>query len=192
MFAVADCTGHGVPGAMVSVICNSALFRSINEYGLIEPKDILDKTREFVISSFEDVNDGMDISFCSWNKKTNIIKFSGAYNPIAIIDNNELIELKGDRQPIGKLHEFLQPFTQQEYKLQKGSQVYLYSDGYADQFGGKGDKKFGPKKFRELLISIQGESMEEQKSILNISLKKWMKESNAEQIDDVCMIGIKI
>jgi serine phosphatase RsbU (regulator of sigma subunit) len=192
LFAAADCTGHGVPGAMVSVVCNNALNRSVREYGLVDPGKILDKTRELVIEEFEksdeDVRDGMDIALCSL--EGNMLKFAGAYNPLWIIRNGEILETKADKQPIGRLFDKLTPFTTYSIELIKGDSIYIFSDGYVDQFGGEKGKKFKAKAFRQLLLSIQEKSMENQRVIINEAFENW--KGDLEQIDDVCVIGVKV
>ena len=159
-FAAADCTGHGVPGAMVSVICNNGLNRSVREHQLTTPGEILDKTREIVIQEFEkseeEVKDGMDIALCSISN--NILKYAGANNPLWIIRNNELIEIKANKQPIGKF-DFSKPFDTHEFTLEKGDSIYVFSDGYPDQFGGIKGKKYKSSNFKKLLLSIQDKSM---------------------------------
>jgi serine phosphatase RsbU (regulator of sigma subunit) len=209
LFAAADCTGHGVPGAMVSVVCNNGLNRSVREHGLTEPGKILDKTREIVIQEFEksdeEVKDGMDISLCGLDLNSNKLSWSGANNPLWIIrstrhsgldpesQNNtneyEIIEYKADKQPIGKYAE-ANPFTTHEMQLQKDDSIYIFTDGYQDQFGGEKGKKFKATAFRSLLLNIQDKSMEEQKTIINESFETW--KGHLEQIDDVCVIGVKI
>lgn len=204
LFAVADCTGHGVPGAMVSVVCNNALNRSIKEYGLTNPGKILDKTREVVVEEFsagweadgesEDyVKDGMDIALCSLSHSSNgahrKLKYAGANNPLWIIRKGELIITKADKQPIGS-YRSSEPFTTHSIDLQKGDTIYIFSDGYADQFGGEKGKKFKAKALRELLVSIQDKSMEEQKKIVDDTFEAWR--GNIEQVDDVCVIGVRI
>jgi serine phosphatase RsbU (regulator of sigma subunit) len=191
LFAAADCTGHGVPGAMVSVVCNNALNRSVREYGHTTPGEILDKTRKIVIEEFEksedEVKDGMDIALCSIEGNT--LKYSGAHNPLWIIRGNELIETKANKQPIGQF-EKLEPYTTHSFELQKGDSIYIFSDGYVDQFGGEKGKKFKAKTFRTLLLSIQDKSMEEQKELIDSAFENWRGE--LEQIDDVCVIGVRI
>lgn len=192
LFAAADCTGHGVPGAMVSVICNNGLNRSVREHGLTEPGKILDKTREIVIQEFEKsdekVKDGMDISFCTFDAATTRLQYAGANNPLWLIRNKELTELKADKQPIGVYAEN-KAFTTHNMVLHKGDTIYLFTDGYADQFGGEKGKKFKYAQLKELLISIQEESMDSQKEILNERFDAWR--GNLEQVDDVCIVGIK-
>lgn len=191
LFAAADCTGHGVPGAMVSVVCNNALNRSVREHGLTDPGEILDKSREIVIQEFEksdeEVKDGMDIALCSLEK--NILQYAGAHNPLWIIRKGEVLETKANKQPIGKFDN-KEPYTTHSFELQKGDSIYIFSDGYVDQFGGEKRKKFKVKAFRALLLSIQDKSMEEQKIIIDEVFDAWKGE--LEQIDDVCVIGVRI
>jgi len=191
LFAAADCTGHGVPGAMVSVVCNNALNRSVREHGLTDPAEILNKTRDIVVEEFEksdeDVKDGMDIALCSL--EGNILKYAGAHNPLLIIRKGELIETKADKQPIGK-SDNPKPYTTHEFEVVKGDSIYIFSDGYVDQFGGQKGKKFKVRAFRDLLLSIQEKSMEEQKMIIDDTFETWR--GNLEQIDDVCVIGVRV
>ena len=191
LFAAADCTGHGVPGAMVSVICNNALNRSVREHGLTEPGKILDKTRGIVIHEFEkseeDVNDGMDIALCSLEGKR--LKYSGAHNPLWIIRKGEIIETKANKQPIGQFDN-PEPYITHSFDLEKGDSIYIFSDGYVDQFGGEQGKKFKAKAFRELLLRIQDKPMEEQKTIIDETFSAW--KGSLEQIDDVCVIGVRV
>ena len=191
MFAAADCTGHGVPGAMVSVVCNNAMNRAVREYSKTEPGAILDKTRDIVIQEFEksdeEVKDGMDIALCSLNGHK--LQYAGAHNPLWILREGEIIETKANKQPIGKFDN-LEPYTTHYFDLQKGDSIYIFSDGYVDQFGGEKGKKFKAKAFRALLLSIQDKQMEEQKIIIDDAFEGWR--GNLEQIDDVCVIGVKI
>jgi serine phosphatase RsbU (regulator of sigma subunit)/Tfp pilus assembly protein PilF len=191
LFAAADCTGHGVPGAMVSVICNNGLNRSVREYNLLEPGKILDKTREIVMQEFEksetEVNDGMDISLCALEGKT--LSWAGANNPLWIIRQNELIEYKPNKQPIGKYTD-QKNFTTQQLTLQQGDRIYLFTDGYADQFGGGKGKKFKASNMKQLLLKMQDKNMEQQKEIIERAFEDW--QGSYDQVDDVCMIGIRI
>lgn len=207
LYAVADCTGHGVPGAIVSVVCNNALNRSVREFGLREPAKILDKTRELVIETFEkseeEVKDGMDIALCALNKKTRQLQYAGAHNSLYLITNNAanageraltagyfyLTEVKADRQPIGK-YEKSTPFTNHQLQLQENDVIVLFSDGFADQFGGPDGKKFKYKPFKELLLSIHEKSMENQKTFVLRTFENW--KGKEEQIDDVCVIGVRV
>lgn len=193
LFAAADCTGHGVPGAMVSVVCNNALNRSVREFGLTEPSKILDKTKEIVIQEFEksdaDVKDGMDIALCALQENT--LYYSGANNPLWIIrKGSEIIdEVKSTKQPVGKVDN-TKPFENHTVELKKGDSIYIFTDGYQDQFGGEKGKKFKAAKLKELLLNNSNKSMGEQLVILNQTFDKW--KGSLEQVDDVCIIGVKI
>ena len=191
--AAADSTGHGVPGAMVSVVCSNALNRSVKEFNLTDTGKILDKTRQLVIETFEksnsDVKDGMDISLLCIDKSENKLYWSGANNPLWIIKQNKLIEIKPNKQPIGK-SENPKPFITHELEYSSETTFYLFTDGFADQFGGPKGKKFMYKQFENLLLSIAKKPMHEQKSILNDAFINW--KNDLEQVDDVCVIGIKI
>jgi len=191
LFAAADCTGHGVPGAMVSVVCNNALNRSVREYNLTNPGEILDKTRELVIEEFEksdaQVKDGMDIALCSIIGDK--LEYAGAHNPLWIVRKGNLLETKANKQPIGKFENLL-PYTTHSILLEKGDTIYIFSDGYSDQFGGKKGKKYKTANFKKFLLSIQENSMEKQLSLLDAEFEKWR--GSMEQIDDVCVIGLRI
>jgi serine phosphatase RsbU (regulator of sigma subunit) len=202
LFAAADCTGHGVPGAMVSVVCHNAMDRALRESNLSNPGEILDKTREIVVEqlnksksfgtdSIDNIRDGMDIALCFLNTKTNQLKYAGAYNPLWIIRNesNEIEEIKANRQSIGKVKN-PKPFKTHQVELEKGDRIYTFSDGYADQFGGVKGKKMMNKSFKEFLVSIKDEPMEEQLKSINNHFEVW--KGNQKQIDDVCVIGVKI
>jgi serine phosphatase RsbU (regulator of sigma subunit) len=195
MFAACDCTGHGVPGAMVSVICNNALNRSVREFGLKEPGKILDKTREIVISEFEksddEVKDGMDMSLGSLSLSALTLTWSGANNPLWILrkEGSAIEEIKADKQPIGKYAE-AKPFTTHQLNLSKGDIIYLITDGYQDQFGGEKGKKFKASNLKELIVSIKSETMENQKNLIDEAFETWR--GKLEQIDDVCIIGIRV
>jgi serine phosphatase RsbU (regulator of sigma subunit) len=195
LFAACDCTGHGVPGAMVSVICNNALNRSVREFGLTEPGKILDKTREIVISEFEksdeEVKDGMDISLCSLSVSTLTLDWSGANNPLWILRKNstEIEEIKPDKQPIGKYAE-QKPFTNKQIQLNAGDSIYIFTDGYQDQFGGEKGKKFKASELNKLFVQISSHAMSEQKKMVDQAFEKWR--GRLEQIDDVCVIGIRV
>ena len=214
LFAAADCTGHGVPGAMVSVVCNNGLNRAVREYAITDPGKILDKTREIVIQEFEkseeNVRDGMDIALCSLEGTK--LKYAGALNPLWIIrkkttgenkkskgaetkifriDNLdvELYEVKANKQPIGRFRD-PKPYTTHEFELDKGDTVFIFSDGYIDQFGGEKGKKFKAQPLRELLLSIHDKPMEEQRTIIDDNFESW--KGDIEQVDDVCVIGVRV
>lgn len=195
IFAAADCTGHGVPGAMVSVVCANAMNRAVKEFSISDPGKILDKVRELILETFEksesEVKDGMDISLCVLDFDTKIIHWSGANNPIWIVRNGENVieEIKPDKQPVGKTSD-PKPFKTHEIKLYGGDRLYLFTDGFEDQFGGEKGKKFKSSKMKELFLSIRNENMEVQRSLIYDSFEKW--KGDLEQVDDVCIIGIRI
>lgn len=194
LFAACDCTGHGVSGAMVSLVCHNALNRAVREFNLIEPASILNKTAEIVIENFakseEQINDGMDISLCAYNIKTKTLEWSGANNPLWLIQNGILIETKADKQPIG-MDENNHPFTNHQFTLQAGDSIYIFSDGYADQFGGeRGETKLSRKRFKELILSIQNTDMPEQGNALEKFILDYRKD--VEQIDDILVMGIRV
>lgn len=194
-FAAADCTGHGVPGAMVSVVCSNALSKSLLEEGKTSPASILDRTRELVIERFgrseEEIKDGMDISLCALNWKTGEMQWAGANNPLWIIRNgsDEVEEIKADKQPIGKYGES-KAFTNHILTLEKGDTIYVFSDGYPDQFGGARGKKYKSGKLKRYFLSIQEHDMGTQRQLLSDEFENWR--GDIEQIDDVCIIGVKI
>jgi len=191
LFAAADCTGHGVPGAMVSVVCNNALKRSVHEFKLSKPSDILNKTRELVIEEFqksnEEVKDGMDIALCKVNKRK--LMYSGAHNPLWIIRDSEIIEFKGDKQPIGNF-DAASPFTNHEIELISGDIIYVFSDGYVDQFGGENGKKLKAKNMRRIFLESAKLPIKSQREFLNSEMDKWM--GDHAQLDDICVLGVKV
>lgn len=195
IFAAADCTGHGVPGALVSVVCYNALNRSVREFGNREPGSILDKTRDIIIEEFakseDDVNDGMDISLCAFNTKTLELQWSGANNPLWIIrhDSEEVTEVKANKQPIGRYSSY-ESFQTHTFQLQQGDLIYLFTDGFSDQFGGENSKKYKARNMKELLLRIRSHSMDEQKNLLLAEFEEWR--GNLEQVDDVCVLGIRV
>ncbi len=191
--AAADCTGHGVPGAMVSVVCSNALNRAVLEFNITEPGKILDKTRDLVLETFsksdKDVKDGMDISLLSINNKTKEVKWAGANNPLWYLEEGKMIEITADKQPIGKTDE-PKPFTTHILNLNKNSSVFLFTDGFADQFGGPKGKKFKYKEFQSILVKNASLSSDELCEKLKSAFSQW--KGALEQVDDVCIIGIKI
>ena len=191
--AAADSTGHGVPGAMVSVVCSNALNRTIKEFKLTETGKILDKTRDLVLETFEksasEVKDGMDISLLCIDSKNKNIFWSGANNPLWYIQDNELKEIKADKQPIGK-SDYPKPFTTHQIEYKESTTFYLFTDGFADQFGGPNGKKFKYKQFSDLLVKNNNLSQNQQADIINKAFSDW--KGDLEQVDDVCVIGIKL
>ena len=191
-FAAVDCTGHGVPGAFMSIVGNNGLNKALNEKRITQPSKILDSLNLHVVESLQKkaddrIKDGMDLAICAIDYQKLLLEYSGAYNPLYLIRNNELIETKADKQAIGLANK---EYTNHKFELQKGDVIYLFTDGYADQFGGPKGKKFTYKRFKQLLIEISKKPIAEQKNILEKTLHEWMK--NEEQIDDICLMGITV
>jgi sigma-B regulation protein RsbU (phosphoserine phosphatase) len=214
LIAVADCTGHGIPGALISMASNISLNNAVNQFGLTKPAEILTKANElfldFMNANDSNIsNDGMDICLCSIDSKSNVIRFAGAKRPLYLVtekddfktislnnsyseliqEENALYEIKGDNCSIGSEDPI---FKVQEhvFEYNSGDTIYLTSDGYVDQFGGESDRKFKSKRLKNILLSIQGKSMLEQKEVLAQEFQNW--KGDKEQIDDVCVIGIRI
>ena len=194
-FAVADCTGHGIPGALVSIICSNALSKSLHEDKITSPSKILDNTRKIVEEKFsrssDNIKDGMDISLCRLNVDTKKLDWAGAMNPLWIVrkESNKIEELKPDRQAVGYT-EKPKLFTNQEIQLSVDDSVYLFSDGFQDQFGGDQLKKYMRGKMKKFVLSIQNLSMQEQLSSFDKEFNSW--KAKQEQVDDVCVMGVRI
>jgi serine phosphatase RsbU (regulator of sigma subunit)/Tfp pilus assembly protein PilF len=196
-FAAADCTGHGVPGAMVSVVCSNALTKVLLEEKITTPGKILDRTRELVIEQFarseEEVKDGMDISLVALThvgKDGQLsLQWAGANNPLWIFRKEEIIEFKPDKQPIGKYADS-KPFNTCSMELLKDDAIYIFTDGFQDQFGGEKGKKFKASNLKSFLQSIVHLPAAEQRELLVEEFNKWR--GNLEQIDDVCIIGVRV
>ncbi|MCX6291692.1 MAG: SpoIIE family protein phosphatase [Bacteroidetes bacterium] len=195
IIAAADCTGHGVAGAIMSMIGSSLMHQVINEKGITDPGEILGQLNLGIIDALKQAenssHDGMDVCLCAFDMEKSELVFAGANRPLWIIRNGILESYKSDKFPIGGLQiEHKESFTNQRITLQKNDTIYLFSDGYADQFGGLLGKKLMTKKFKEVLISIQDKSMNEQGDYLHQFIKDWM--GNVEQVDDIMVIGIRI
>ena len=195
VFSVADCTGHGVPGAFMSMLGIRLLNEIVLEKSNTSPDEILNQLRDGVIQALKqdadtsDSKDGMDISLCVFDPKDMVIHFAGAYNPLWLLRDGELIVYKGDRMPVA-IYDRLAPFTAQEIACQPGDQFYLFSDGYSDQFGGDDMSKFKPKRLRELINNIAELPYDEQKSEILDVFYSWKGEN--DQIDDVTLMGVKV
>jgi serine phosphatase RsbU (regulator of sigma subunit) len=195
LLAAIDCTGHGVPGAMVSVVGANGLNRCVKEFKLTQPAKILDKLTDLVKETFESgedkVKDGMDGALCSINIKNRTVEYAGAHNPLWIIRNGskELEEIKANKQPIGDF-DFRKPFTNHKLQLEEGDLIYFFSDGYVDQFGGPKGKKFKYKTLKNLLIKIADLPLDEQYKELHQTFQDW--KGDLEQLDDVCVIGVRM
>jgi serine phosphatase RsbU (regulator of sigma subunit)/HAMP domain-containing protein len=197
LFAAVDCTGHGVPGAFMSIVGHNLLKRTIARVERIQPSKILDElsrgVSETLHQNYTDVSakDGMDMSICALDTAKKELEFAGAFNPLYLIRDGQLQEIKGNKFPVGIfLGREGKNFTNHKIGLQKGDMLYIFSDGYADQFGGPKGKKFMQNKFRDLLLKIHEKSMEQQKTILDSTLEAW--KGDEEQVDDILVMGIKI
>lgn len=193
-FSAVDCTGHGVPGAFMSIIGHNSLTKIVREYGILEPGKILTQLNKEVLgtlqqrSDYGDVYDGMDLALSVYNRKEEILEYAGAFNPLYLIRNGEILETKADKASIGRSSLNTEvKFTNHKIKIKKGDTVYLFSDGYADQFGGELMKKFKYKNFKELILKIQTENMANQRSILDQTIEEWR--GDVEQVDDILVIG---
>lgn len=191
----ADSTGHGVPGAIMSIL-NIACLKETSLLGITSPDLFLNEARKLVIENLkndgspEGGKDGMDGSMLCFDFVNKKLECANANNPVLIVRNHELIEIKADRFPIGKHDRDKEPFTLHTIQLQKGDMIYTFTDGFADQFGGVQGKKFKHKKLQELLILISKEPMADQKLKLNNTFNEW--KGNLEQVDDVTIFGVKI
>ncbi len=194
IWAAADCTGHGVPGAFMSVLGNTLLNQIVIEQENETAAEILNELRKKVILALDknemDQNDGMDIALCVWDKKTNSLEFAGANNSALLVRNKELTELNANKMPIGKYHGNLKSFTATKIQLQKNDVIYLYTDGMADQFGGPLGKKFRYKQLDSILVENSDKEMSELKKILSQNFVNW--KGNLGQTDDICVIGIRV
>lgn len=207
-FAVADCTGHGVPGAMVSVVCSNAMDRAVKEFKLRNTGEILDKVRELVIDTFkksqDQVKDGMDVALCRYDTIRKTVQFSGANNPLWIVrkrktgeeptkkqlhsETHILDEVKADKQPVGQ-YEKLEPFRSSDVSVEPDDAIFLFSDGYADQFGGLKGKKLKLANLKKRVFQLSGEKIDRIEKSLDKEFDEW--KGDFEQIDDVCILGVR-
>lgn len=197
LFAACDCTGHGVPGAFISIVTNNLLNQAVKEHGITKPSQILDEVNKGITTTLhqtqEDstVKDGMDAALCCYDRATGTLEFAGAYNGLYLVRKGELLEFKADNIPIGRfIGEAFKTFTNHEIITQPDDVVYLFSDGFADQFGGPEGKKIKKNIFKNLLLDIWSLPMEEQREKLYNFFKSWQGE--LEQVDDVLVIGVRI
>ena len=196
LFAAVDCTGHGVPGAFMSLVGANGLNGAIKEHKLSDPGKILDDLNAYSHDSLNKkgdenaVRDGMDIALCAIDYKRMQVDYAGAYNPLYIIRNGEIIITKGDKFAIGSFEPGEKHFKTESIPLEKGDLIYVFSDGYADQFGGLKGKKFMYRQFRETLLSIKDLPMDEQRALLDQKIEAW--KGSFEQVDDILIIGVRI
>ncbi len=195
IFTVADCTGHGVPGAFMSVLGISVLNQIVLSHKDISAGSILDLLREYVMKMLhqtgeaEEQKDGMDIALGIIDFSTNEMQFAGAFNPVYIVRNGNLTKLNGDRMPIGIDYIEEKPFKNQTIPLEHDDMLYISSDGYVDQFGGEEGKKFKHKSFNELLIKASNLHVDDQKELLYQKINEW--KGNYNQVDDIMVLGIR-
>jgi PAS domain S-box-containing protein len=193
--AAADCTGHGVPGAMMSMLGVSILNEIVSTLQKPDAGDILNNFRSKLIESLHQGGkeshmwDGIDIALCLIDLKRKNVQYAGAYSPLYLIREGKLKETKGDKMPIG-IHARMEPFTNHNIQIQTGDSLYIFSDGYADQFGGDNDKRFTQRRFRKLLVDIHDKPMTDQKDFLEKTLEKWRGKSG--QIDDILVMGVRV
>lgn len=194
-YATGDCTGHGVPGGFMTMLAISFLDEIINQKHVTEPALILNSLRERIIYTLKQTGvsgegkDGMDIVLCCIDEKSALLKYAAANNSLYLLRNKQFTEFKPDKQPCG-FHHDLKPFTQREVILSKGDVIYTFTDGFADQFGGPKGKKFKYKQLEELTLSLHDQPLIKQKKELDNIFIQW--KGSLEQIDDVCMIGVKV
>jgi serine phosphatase RsbU (regulator of sigma subunit) len=192
----ADSTGHGVPGAIMSILNISCLNEAVNAKDLVHPNEILNYTRRRIMEhmandgSAEGGKDGMDAVICNFNFEKKTLRLAAANNPVWLIRGHELIEFKPDKMPVGKAMGEIRPFTMQEFELKKNDLVVMITDGYADQFGGPKGRKFMYKPLKELLLSVCEAPLTDIKNTLTETLTSWRGKN--EQVDDVCIIGVKV
>ena len=193
--AAIDCTGHGVPGALMSVLAHSVFREVFINKALDDPAEILHAIDKELFAALNKEHghqpypDGMDVALCRFDKRTYELRFAGAYRPLMLVRNGEITEYRACRYPIGFYNDAVKQFTTMQIGLQEGDMVYLFSDGYADQFGGEKKKKLNKGRFRELLCTISTMNMEEQESFLEYALVNWKQEE--PQTDDILVIGLQ-
>lgn len=198
LFAAVDCTGHGVPGAFMSIVGYNLLKQIISKHQITQPALILDELSKGVSETLHQRNyeestskDGMDITLCSYDSENHEVEFAGAFNPLFIVREGEIFEIKGNKFPVGIfLEKETKKFTNHKLKVKKGDVLYIFSDGYADQFGGAKGKKFMQSQFRNLLFDIHKKPMPEQHRILNQTIEHWR--GNEDQVDDILVIGMRV
>jgi serine phosphatase RsbU (regulator of sigma subunit)/HAMP domain-containing protein len=195
-FSAVDCTGHGVPGAFMSLVGYNILKDIVTNTDLKKPGEMLNKMRDQVVKTLhadkdgDKTKDGMDMTLCSFNRRTLELQYAAAYNPLYVIRNGELIEHRANKFPIGAFVGEKKDFDNHVLQLQKDDIIYLFSDGYADQFGGPKGKKFMVGNFRKLLLEVSKYAITEQKQLLDKALTDW--QGTHEQVDDVLLIGVKV
>jgi serine phosphatase RsbU (regulator of sigma subunit) len=194
--AAVDCTGHGVPGALMSIVGFNIIAQSVNEHSVGTASEIIDELNMNVSKMLrqgdegKNSKDGMDIALCIFDHATRKLQYAGAYNPLYIVRGEEIVETKADKFPIGYyIEDPTRKYTNHTIDILPGDIFYIFSDGYCDQFGGPNGKKFMYKQFREILLSLKNTPMEDQRIVLDNSIEKWR--GDIEQLDDILVIGFK-
>jgi PAS domain S-box-containing protein len=205
LVAAVDCTGHGVPGAFMSIVGHTILEQTLTEKSVNNPGQALDYLSKGVIRTLKQnagddfsIKDGMDIALCALNNSTRELNFAGANNPMYVVRNGELMQFSGDKQPIGAYVKEIKPFTNHKVQLEKGDCVYIFTDGIADQFGGPKGKKYKYKQLKEILSANYAKPMSEQRQLIVESVDAWMNYPSEqssqpyEQTDDMLVIGFRV
>jgi serine phosphatase RsbU (regulator of sigma subunit) len=193
--AAVDCTGHGVPGAFLSIVANDLLNDAFDKAEDKSPGSILNTLTKLAAQALHakvddyELRDGMDISLCKIDKANNTAEFSGAYNSLYLVRDNKLIEYDADNMSIGS-DDIVKPYTNHSVKTAKDDMLYLFSDGYADQFGGEKGKKFKYQQMQQIIVKNNNKSLDLQKHLLEQEFEQW--KGGLEQVDDVLVIGIRI
>jgi serine phosphatase RsbU (regulator of sigma subunit) len=196
MVAAIDCTGHGVPGALLSIVGHNAINQSVNEMGITRPDEVMDSMNTIIKKILHqdkgsDIRDGMDMALCTFDKATNTLEYCGANNPMYLVSDGKLNIIKASKLTVGSLQEDVKGKPENHViPMKKGECFYIFSDGYADQFGGKDNKKFKTARMQELLLSLKDKPMPQQKQIIRDAFISW-KGAN-EQVDDVLVIGVRV
>lgn len=193
--AVGDCTGHGVPGALMSILGITLLKEIIAHGNFSTAGSVLNRMREHIMAALQQTGeeseqkDGIDLALCIIDTKQNTLNFAGAVNPVYIVRNKQLHELRGDMMPVGIGAEEEVPFTSQQFELTEGDCLYLFSDGFADQFGGRDGRKFKYQPFRDLMVKSSALPMPGQKMLIEQTFDAW--KGNQQQLDDVLVFGLR-
>jgi serine phosphatase RsbU (regulator of sigma subunit) len=195
LFAAADCTGHGVPGAFMSLICRDIMDKIIKDENVTTTSQALKLIDQKLVQLIQrtaesSANDGMDIALCAYFRNEGFLQFSGAYRPLLVVRNNTIIEYKPNKCSIGGSNSYDKAFNLNKIDVFPGDQIYLFTDGYADQFGGENEKKFMYKNLKELILQISNEPMAVQRKLLDEAFLSW--KGSLEQVDDVCIMGVRV
>lgn len=196
MIAAVDCTGHGVPGALLSIVGHNAISQTVNELGITEPARVLDSMNTLIKKILHqdkgsDIRDGMDMALCTYDRQSGKLEYAGANNPLYIISGRQLSVIKGSKLTVGSMEEEITAAPQNHsLQLKKGDCFYIFSDGLADQFGGKDNKKFKASRVQELLLSICDKPMGEQHTLIRTAFNSW--KGSYEQVDDILVMGVRV